>query len=101
MYVYANTSVGCTGMSNLTISLQRFCEHLQVKHSSRQLKHAALRVGDVYARDALQEWEDLVASGAAALAALQQAFVDLQPNSGPRETPRILEKLSELVSRHS
>ncbi|KAF6249853.1 hypothetical protein COO60DRAFT_926734 [Scenedesmus sp. NREL 46B-D3] len=59
-------------MNNFAESLHRFCDHLQ-------------------------EWDELVASGAAALAVLQQAFVDLQPVSGSKTTPRILEKLSELA----
>jgi hypothetical protein len=46
----------------------------------------------------VQEWEDLVASGAAALAALQQAFADLQPNSSQTDIPGILQRLSDLVS---
>jgi hypothetical protein len=51
-----------------------------------------------YVSNCMQAWDELVASGAAALAALQQAFGDLQPNDTPKETPRILENLKELVS---
>lgn len=46
----------------------------------------------------MQAWDELVGSGAAALAALQQAFGDLQPNGTQQDTPRILGKLKELVS---
>ncbi|WIA40936.1 hypothetical protein OEZ86_004591 [Tetradesmus obliquus] len=59
-------------MSKLAVSLQLFCEHLQA-------------------------WDELVGSGAAALAALQQAFGDLQPNGTQQDTPRILGKLKELA----
>jgi hypothetical protein len=47
--------------------------------------------------DGLQAWDELVASGAAALAALQQAFGDLQPSSAPQELPGVLNKLKSLV----